>query len=61
VKLLFPLATCFVHGQPLLLNLDEREYTDRWAFALLTENIELWEEGEPWKRKKEAKNVDDPE
>jgi hypothetical protein len=40
------------------LNLDEREYSDRRAFALMTENIELWEKGEPWKRKKEAKNVD---
>ena len=40
-KFYFPLATCTIHSLPILLNLEESQYTDNEAFRLLTHNIQL--------------------
>lgn len=38
-KMWIPLATCFVDKHPLLLLLDENQYSDKKAFKILTANL----------------------
>lgn len=38
-KMWIPLATCFVDRHPLLLLLDENQYSDKEAFKILTANL----------------------
>ncbi|CAI4223223.1 unnamed protein product [Auanema sp. JU1783] len=40
-KVWIPLATAFVHHQPLLISLDKSNYVDQIAFDELTKNIEI--------------------
>ncbi|GMR32196.1 hypothetical protein PMAYCL1PPCAC_02391 [Pristionchus mayeri] len=40
-KVWIPLATIFVHGSPILVSLDKRQYKDVAAFDSMTTNVEI--------------------